>query len=368
MTNQNKRRGIFFTSDWHIGDANVLIYDQRPFKDLDHMHRVLINNYNSTVGPDDTCFFLGDIGLGKGDLLASTIQKLNGTKICILGNHDKGAESMRRAGFDVVLNGASLVVAGKLMTMTHCPLRGVWREDVQGMKGSQEGENWHKEFKHLDFSIPDFGQFHLSGHIHSHPNKIGKSTKTHKRQYDVGVSANAFRPVSLSIIESWIAVTLNKERDWRIIEEYPDYKINSFGTVMSFKRDSNGIKKLSFIDKDGYERVNLRVNNKAKNAPVHRLVAKAFIPNPDNLPQVNHKNGIKLNNVPENLEWCSNLDNQRHAWNSDLKTVKLTTLQVLEIREALFNGISNTELANKYNVDQSSISNIKTNRTWKNIK
>ena len=56
------RKNIYFTSDWHVGHDNVLKFDNRPFKDVDHMHRVLINNYNSTVKPDDVCYFLGDMG------------------------------------------------------------------------------------------------------------------------------------------------------------------------------------------------------------------------------------------------------------------------------------------------------------------
>ncbi len=194
------RRRAYFTSDWHIGHANVLVFDKRPFKDLDHMHRVLINNYNATVGPEDICYFLGDIGLGKGDLVASVIQQLNGTKVCILGNHDKGANAMRRFGFDVVLNMASIEVAGQLLTMTHCPLRGVWREDVSKMTNSQPGESWHKEFKHTLFSIPDFGQYHLHGHTHKGPEE-----RILDRQFDVGVRANGYRPVSISVIESWIS-------------------------------------------------------------------------------------------------------------------------------------------------------------------
>lgn len=194
------RRRIYFTSDWHIGHANVLVYDQRPFKDLDHMHRVLINNYNATVGEEDLCYFLGDMGLGKSDVLPKVIQELNGIKVLILGNHDKGATAMHRYGFDVVLNMAALDIAGHTVTMTHCPLRGVWREDCSKMNGYQPGDNWHKEWKHTSFSIPDFGQYHLHGHTHKGPEE-----RVLDRQWDVGVRANGYRPVSISAIESWIA-------------------------------------------------------------------------------------------------------------------------------------------------------------------
>lgn len=191
---------IYFTSDWHIGHANVLIYDKRPFSELSHMHRVLINNYNATVGDEDLCFFLGDMGLGKGDTLRQVVSELQGKKVLILGNHDKGATAMRRIGFDVVLNMAALEIAGQIVTMTHCPLRGVWREDTAHMKGAAEGDNWHGEHKNQRFSIENFGQFHLHGHTHKGPEE-----RMLDKQWDMGVKANNYRPVSISAVESWVA-------------------------------------------------------------------------------------------------------------------------------------------------------------------
>ena len=199
-----ERKGIFFTSDWHVGHANVLIFDNRPFKDLAHMHEVLVNNYNSTVRDDDICYFVGDMGLCKPDVLELVIARLNGTKVLILGNHDKGVEAMYKIGFDAVLYGATMQIAGEKVTITHCPLLGVWREDCSNMKGMTD-ENWHGEKRPRQqiFTTQDNGQFHLHGHIHS-PNH-GKSQKILGRQMDVGCVANNYRPVSISAIESWIS-------------------------------------------------------------------------------------------------------------------------------------------------------------------
>lgn len=67
------------------------------------------------------------------------------------------------------------------------------------------------------------------------------------------------------------------------------------------------------IQRTGYYAVMLWLGNKSKCAKVHRLVAEAFIPNPDNLPCINHKDGDKLNNQVTNLEWCTYQENMQHA-------------------------------------------------------
>jgi len=199
---------IYFTSDWHIGSDAVIKFSKRPFKDVEHQSRVLINNYNSTVKETDTCYFLGDMGQPGGDMLKDVVQQLNGTKILILGNHDKkGRHYWHSCGFSAVMHSSSMQVGHHTVTMTHCPLYGVYRENTVGMRGVDQDNlpNWHGEEKNFQkgFAIPDWGQFHLHGHIHS-PNS-GKSVKVLEKQRDVGVDANSYRPVSLSTIESWIA-------------------------------------------------------------------------------------------------------------------------------------------------------------------
>lgn len=197
----NWRKPIYFTSDWHIGHANSIKFDERPFRDVYHMHEVLINNYNSTVPEHGVCYFLGDVGFTNTDTVSKVMSRLHGTKICIMGNHDKGMNSLYNVGFDVVLYGAKLIIANQLVTMSHCPLEGVWRENIEGMKGAAEGDMWHGE-KRLSkyFSWPDMGQFHLHGHTHKAPEE-----RILAKQFDVGVPANKYRPVNISAIESWIA-------------------------------------------------------------------------------------------------------------------------------------------------------------------
>lgn len=196
----NDRKPTFFTSDWHIGHENVIRFDNRPFVDLGHMHKVLINNYNNTVPKNGVCYFLGDFGLTQTNVIREVMDQLNGTKVAILGNHDKGMNAYYNCGFDVVLNGAKLYIANHEVTLSHCPLLGLFREDTTGMKNTNPGENWHGEYRHSRFSFPNFNQFHLHGHTHKRPKE-----RTLLKQYDVGVVANNYTPVNISLIESWIA-------------------------------------------------------------------------------------------------------------------------------------------------------------------
>lgn len=196
----NQRKPIYFTSDWHIGHKNCLKFDNRPFKDIDQMKKVLIRNFNSCVPKDGVTFVLGDVGMGSFEGIQDFIKRLNGRKILIMGNHDGTINRMYRLGFDAVLFNASIYIANELVTMSHCPLTGVFREDTSGMRGSTAGENWHKEKQNRRFSLEDSGQFHLHGHLHSNKkeSKLG-------RQWDVGVVGSEYRPIHIKKIESWIS-------------------------------------------------------------------------------------------------------------------------------------------------------------------
>lgn len=97
------------------------------------------------------------------------------------------------------------------------------------------------------------------------------------------------------------------------------YEVSLDGEIHSIPRQGSkgGILKFK-PDKFGYLRVGLCKGNKTKTFKSHRIVAQVFIPNPDNLPHVNHRDGNKQNNHVSNLEWMTARDNIRHSWKNGM--------------------------------------------------
>lgn len=101
------------------------------------------------------------------------------------------------------------------------------------------------------------------------------------------------------------------------IKGFPGYYVTDTGDVYSRNYGVSGrFKKLKQENcKNGYKRVSLCINGNVVRSLVHRLVAKTFIPNPENKCDVNHKNGVRGDNRVENLEWVTRAENIKHAYN-----------------------------------------------------
>lgn len=115
---------------------------------------------------------------------------------------------------------------------------------------------------------------------------------------------------------------------WKDIPDYEGlYQVSNLGNVKSLFRYCKVLK--PHIDKDGYLRVRLYKNKKNIYIGVHKCVAKAFIPNPNNLPEVNHKNEIRSDNRVDNLEWCTNWYNI-HYGNAIIKSQLSRSKKILQ--------------------------------------
>ncbi|EAO7509457.1 endodeoxyribonuclease [Salmonella enterica] len=154
------------------------------------------------------------------------------------------------------------------------------------------------------------------------------------------------------------------------------YAVTTDGRVYSHSRVDDGGKLRkgrwlkANVDGYGYLQVSLYSEGVAKKLKVHRLVAEAFIDNPQSCAQVNHIDGIKANNDVSNLEWVTAQKNILHAFSNGLMSAngenngraKLTMDQVKEIRDC--KSMTQTGIAKKYGVSTPTISCIVNNKTW----
>lgn len=173
---------IFFSSDTHYFHRNVIKYCNRPFETVEEMNDYLITKHNEIVKPEDTWYFLGDFGFASNNRLREIIAKLNGKKIIICGNHDRGATKMLALGFDFACYEMVLNVGGHRCRLSHFPYRPT-EEEIKGL-GYDD--------RHLDKRpVRIAGEFLLNGHSHSKKIEILKPWAL-----DVGVDGHDYTPWS----------------------------------------------------------------------------------------------------------------------------------------------------------------------------
>lgn len=195
MTTNNKFEGskVFFTSDTHFNHANIISFCNRPFKNVDEMNEVIIANWNSVVGIDDTVFHLGDFCLGGSAEWTKVLDRLNGKIHLIVGNHDmKNLRQDFISRFEEVVMQRHIVIDKHSIYLNHYPFLcfcGAYQPDV-----------WQ-----------------LFGHVHTRKNNTGMDAcrlqYLYPTQYDVGVDNNNFMPVSYEQVKKIIEGQLqNKEQ------------------------------------------------------------------------------------------------------------------------------------------------------------
>jgi DNA-binding transcriptional regulator YiaG len=170
---------------------------------------------------------------------------------------------------------------------------------------------------------------------------------------------------------------------WKDISNYEGlYQVSSYGRIRSLDHiDRLGRLKKSCVlslrgHSSGYKLVNLYRNSKRRSYRIHRLVAQTFIPNHNNLPEVNHKDGNKSNNFIDNLEWVTSKENSDHkdkilgkcAKGEHHILSKLNNKEVKRIRGLLKEGkLTQQQIAEIYNVSDVTISHIKTGKKYKSV-
>lgn len=112
-----------------------------------------------------------------------------------------------------------------------------------------------------------------------------------------------------------------------------DYRVTENGDIISMDYRRTGVPKKLAPQRNiyGYAIIKLMKGDKSITYRVHRLVAMAFVPNPDNLPHINHKDENKLNNNPNNLEWCDNSYNNNYGTRN--KRIAKAVTKVWELRK-----------------------------------
>lgn len=164
---------IFFTSDLHLGHANVIRFQNRPFADVEEMNKTLICNYNSVVQKEDTVYILGDLAYRiSADEANTLISRLNGRKYLILGNHDRQYDESL---FEEITHYKEIHELGQQFILMHYPI--------------------------MDWNRMRYGSIHLHGHIHSVGDEYNFENLINGiRRYDVGVDANNYYPVPIQKI------------------------------------------------------------------------------------------------------------------------------------------------------------------------
>lgn len=176
---------VFFTSDTHFRHQNILQYSQRPFTDVTEMDRVLIENWNKTVSPDDTVYHLGDFAFGEPSQIAKIVAQLNGKIVLVRGNHDKHPEKLAEVFSEGIHDQITLIVEGQRVLLHHYPFL-CYAGTYSGCRPT-----WQ-----------------LFGHLHLKPHGSGADFERVQHcfpyQYDVGVDLNGYAPVSWAKIRERI--------------------------------------------------------------------------------------------------------------------------------------------------------------------
>lgn len=183
---------IFFTSDTHFGHNNIIRYCNRPFNTVSEHDEVLINNWNKTVGANDTVFHLGDFAFCGSDKMSEILSRLNGHIILIKGNHDHFQNSIL-SKFEECYSQLHIEIGKKSVYLNHYPFltySGMYRNNAV---------------------------IQLYGHVHSGPlstsgKDLSKLSITSPYQLEVGVDNFNYTPISWKQVKDAIQWQIDNKK------------------------------------------------------------------------------------------------------------------------------------------------------------
>lgn len=167
---------IYFTADLHLGHANIIRYCGRPFSSVKEMDEALIGNWNATVTPKDEVYILGDLTMLPAAEAHGYLQRMNGRKYFIRGNHDRFLKgfALHESDFAWIKDYHVLTANGRRIVLFHFPIL-----------------EWDQFYRNA---------IHLYGHVHNSQTSAKLLEGLKGPAFNVGVDVNGYHPVSISEI------------------------------------------------------------------------------------------------------------------------------------------------------------------------
>lgn len=174
----------YFSSDYHLGHANVIKYDKRPFKDVSEMNESIIRTHNEIVSIDDNFYFMGDFSFDNRNT-EEWLLRLNGNKFFVKGNHDKDKTIKLYEKYGTYLGGlGEITVQGQAITLVHYGMR-VWNKSHRG--------SWCL-YGHSHGSLPD------------DPNSLS---------FDVGIMLHEYKPINFERVKK-----IMSKKTWKPVDHH----------------------------------------------------------------------------------------------------------------------------------------------------
>ena len=174
---------IFYTADLHLGHENIISYCNRPFSSVGEMNETIVSYWNAVVRSEDEVYILGDVLFKINSSSPLYLDRMNGKKHLIIGNHDKRNLKIDRfrALFDSIDNYLEVIDEDRRVILFHYPI-----------------VEWDGYYR---------GCYHLYGHIHNSDNEANRIMRAVPNAFNVGVDLNDFTPQTLTQL-----ICRNKEK------------------------------------------------------------------------------------------------------------------------------------------------------------